>query len=223
MNTKTKFVLRKELNYLGDAVEAFETEKRTAKAEALRKATLQVATMRADLARMIWEAVNVDNATIADVSSVSGYSRATVYRFIDEHIENTGGNPNALHDAVKDAQIQKRFTYQGVGKDGEILVLDTVTNTHSSIYIEAWKNNWYYQEYGRYGTETWREHPELDSLVANIEAGDFVPQGDLAELAPATLARITGAEKMLRHTEKKLDNRGGFGNVDDVPSFDAWE
>lgn len=223
MNTKTKFVLRKELDYLSDAVETFENEKRTAKAEALRKATLQVATMRADLAKMIWEAVNVSEASIADISAVSGYSRATIYRFLDEHVENTGGNPNALSDAVEEAQLQKRFSYQGVGDSGEILVLDTISNTHSSIYIEAWKNDWYYQEYGRYGTEAWREHPELDVLVSNIENGLFVPSADLTKLDEKIVLRISGAKENLKNAATLLDNTSKKTKVEDVPTFDAWE
>lgn len=222
-NVKNKMVSRKELAYLGDAVETFESEKRNAKAEALKKATLQVAAMRADLARMIWDSVNVYGATIADVSAVSGYSRATVYRFLDEHVENTGGAPNALNDAVQESQLQKRFTYRGVGSEGEILVLDTVTGVNSSVYVEAWKNEWYYQEYGRYGTPAWQEHPELDSLVSMIEGGLFVPSDGVHLLSPAIRARIAGVEKVSRNSANSLDNDGDGTKLSDVATFDSWE
>lgn len=222
---RNKVVSRKELAYLGDAVETFETEKRTAKAEALRKATLQVAAMRADLAKMIWDSVNVNGATIADVSAVSGYSRATVYRFLDEHVENTGGNPNALLEAVQESQMQKRFTYRGVGSEGEILVYDTRENVNSSVYVEAWKNEWYYQEVGRQSSKEWAKHPELDLLVGMIEAGSFVPEDGVRLLAPNIRERMRGVLNVSQHAKKTLDNGDVSGSVDDIPqTFEiSWE
>jgi hypothetical protein len=190
-NMKTKLLLRTELSYLGEAAKTFENEKRDANAEALRNATLQVAAMREDLAKMIWQAINIDGATVADVSTVSGYSRATVYRFLDEHVENTGGNPGALIEAVRHAKRQKRFTYDGITEGDVIWVIDTENeNKKEPLAFDPYYSEWVHQTLGKRGSHWWDKVPELELTVEAIRAGEFIPESDLPEVLESVLVQI---------------------------------
>lgn len=189
----SKDIRRQSLQYLKTATDTFEERKRNAKAEALRQASLAVAAMREDLAKMFWDA-QYDGASIADLSTVSGYSRATVYRLIDEHVANTGGNPAVLRDAIAEAKKQGRFVFDGVNSRGEIMVADTITGDVGRLYVGSWKNDWEHNVHGVRDGKGWLEIPELELLVAQVESGSFVPPIDVDRLEAPIRARITGAK-----------------------------
>lgn len=211
--TKNGATIRREtLSYLLDVVQGYDSKKRIVKHEAMIEANRKLESERRELARFIWEAKQAKDVTISDIVAASSLSRPTVYRLIEEHIANSGGEPGLIAELAKNAKMQKRFEYVGVERE-EIVVLDTVTGKTSPLYIDNWKHEWYYHVLSaRRGSEEWDAVPELDLLVSMVENGEFVPVEDVAKLARPIRERIAGAESIAASTPVKNE-----------PSFDDWD
>jgi len=191
MSNKTKLVRREELSYLQKIVAAYDDKKRNAKREAMLIVQRQVESERKELARIVWESKQLPGVTVADIEAASGLSRPTVYRLLEEHAENSGGEPGALISLMQQAKRQKRFTYDGITEGDVIWVIDTENeNKREPLAFDPYYSEWVHQTLGKRGSHWWDKVPELELTVEAIRAGEFIPESDLPEVLESVLVQI---------------------------------
>lgn len=201
-----------QLKYLSTIYDDYRTNVSNAKREALRLVELQLLEERKKLAEEFWKASQQPGVTMSNIEQASGVSRPTVYRLVQEHIDNTGGKPEKIVELIKKAKLQSRFVFDYMDNVDRINLKDTHGKLERCVFILDWQGRWAFDGLG-YADMIRDEIPEFDSVVEMFIEGDLVPESELHRVDPA----------MRKKMNVQLDIAENESNVGDVPSFDAWE
>jgi predicted DNA-binding transcriptional regulator AlpA len=201
-----------QLKYLSTIYDDYRSNAANAKREAMRLVELQLLEQRKKLAEEFWKASQIPGVSMSNIEHASGVSRPTVYRLVQEHIDNTGGKPEKIVELIKKAKLQSRFVFSHIDDVDRINLKDTHGKIERCVFILDWQGRWAFDGLG-YADMIRDEIPEFDSVVEMFVEGDLVPESELHRVDPA----------MRKKMNVQLDIAENESNVDDVPSFDAWE